>query len=80
MPYGGVHWRRARLFLVLTNPGEVISPSMALGAIGDGVHVGVCVAVLRGAFEMGASLKIRLHREVAEVEGPPLGMRRRARG
>ena len=47
----------ARLFLILTNP-EVISPSMALGAIGEGVHVGVCVTGLRRAFEVGASLEL----------------------
>ena len=60
----------ARLFLVLTNP-EVISPSMALGAIGDGVHVGVCVTGLRRAFEVGASLELGSTGKWLKSRGPP---------
>ena len=60
----------ARLFLVLTNPGEVISPSMALGAIGDGVHVGACVTGLRRAFEVGASLELGSTGKWLKSRGP----------
>ena len=59
----------ARLFLALTNP-VVVSPSSALGAIGDGVHVGVCVAVLRRAAELGAGLKLGPTGRWLRAKGP----------
>ena len=59
----------ARLFLALTNP-DVVSPSSALGAIGDGVHVGVCVAVLRRAAELGAGLKLGSTGKWLRAKGP----------
>ena len=59
----------ARLFLALTNP-DVVSPSSALGAIGDGVHVGVCVAVLRRAAELGAGLKLGSTGKWLRARGP----------
>ena len=59
----------ARLFLALTNP-ALVKPSAALGAIGDGVHVGVCVAVLRRAAELGAGLKLGSTGKFLTAKGP----------
>ena len=59
----------ARLFMVLTNP-SFISPPKALGAIGDGVHVGACVAVLRRARELGARLKLGATGKWLRAKGP----------
>ena len=59
----------ARLFQVLTNPMSV-SPAKALNAIGDGVHVGVCVALLRRACELGARLKLGAAGRWLKSRGP----------
>ena len=59
----------ARLFLALTNP-RFMSPPMALGAIGDGVHVGACVAVLLRACALGARLKLGRSGKWLKSKGP----------